>query len=204
MKYGLVAMAMPIIFDRSVRRYLGADGVVVDRKIRKAFRREYKSIVARTPGLAKDNWLSSTLYLGCYLISIHKAAPGIITEERFERLIRALCEEIERRQKESEEAFDEKNIIKRKTAAEQSQTSSYEMDWVSTFRRHSPDEYEFTYTKCGLCELGKREGCFHLIKYLCMSDYITFSKSGARLVREHTIANGDGYCDFHVYRKERK
>ncbi len=111
---------------------------------------------------------------------------------------------MERRQKESDEAFDEKNILRRKTAAEKSQTSAYEMDWVSTFRQHNADEYEFTYTKCGLCELGKREKCFHLIKYLCMSDYITFNKSGARLVRDHTIANGDGYCDFHVYRKERK
>ncbi len=204
MKYGLAAMAMPLIFDRSVCRYLSMDGVAIDKKMRKDFRQEYKAIVARTPGLAKDNWLSSTLYLGCYLISFHKAAPDIITEERFERLIRALCEEIERRQKESDEAFDEKNIAKRKAAAEKSQTSAYEMDWVSTFKQYSADEYEFTYTRCGLCELGKREGCFHLIKYLCMSDYITFNKSGARLVRDHTIANGDGYCDFHVYRKEKK
>ena len=204
MKYGLIARAMPLIFDRSVCKYLSEDGVTVDKKMRKSFRQEYKAIVSRTPGLARDNWLSSTLYLGCYLISIHKAAPEIITEERFERLIRALCEEMERRQKESDEAFDEKNIVKRKMAAEKSQSSAYEMDWVSTFKQHNADEYEFTYTKCDLCELGKREECFHLIKYLCMSDYVTFNKSGARLVRDHTIANGDGYCDFHVYRKEMK
>ena len=89
-----------------------------------------------------------------------------------------------------------------KYAAIKSQSSEYEMDWKSTFRRVSPDNYEFTYTKCGLCELGRRENCFHLIKYLCMTDYVSFDLGGARLVRNHTLANGDECCDFHVFRKE--
>jgi len=108
-----------------------------------------------------------------------------------------------RRQKEDESAFSEKNIRTREEAARKSQTSSYEMDWKSTFMRIDKDNYEFTYTKCGLCELGRREDCFHLIKYLCMTDFISFDKGGAKLIRNHTLASGDDYCDFHVSRKEK-
>ncbi len=37
-----------------------------------------------------------------------------------------------------------------------------------------------------------------------MTDFISFDKGGAKLVRNHTLANGDEYCDFHVSRKENK
>ena len=106
-----------------------------------------------------------------------------------------------RRGKEDDSMFSDKNISEREDAARRSQSSEYELDWVSTFKRVDADCYEFTYSKCGLCELGRREGCFHLIKYLCLTDFISFDLGGARLVREHTIASGDDFCDFHVYRK---
>ena len=68
-----------------------------------------------------------------------------------------------RREKETDSAFSEKNIKSREEAAKRSQTSVCEMDWKSTFRRIDKDNYEFTYSKCGLCELGKREGYSDLL-----------------------------------------
>jgi type I restriction enzyme S subunit len=77
------------------------------------------------------------------------------------------------------------------------------MDWKSTFVL-APDKksFDLTYTKCGLCELGKREECFHLIKYMCKTDFVTFEYMGAKLTRNHTLANGDSLCDFHVTKTE--
>ena len=201
MKYGFMAMVMPMVFDKTIYSYLNKSSIDIGKEFKQRIRQEYKSIVKKTPGLAKGNSLLSTLYIGCYLISFHKAWPDVVNEQVFSGMIETICNEMIKRQKEDESAFSEKTIRTREIAAEKSQTSDYEMDWVSTFER-TDNGYEFTYTKCGLCELGRREGCFQLIKYLCKTDYISFDKSGAKLVREHTIANGDGFCDFHVSRKE--
>jgi type I restriction enzyme S subunit len=201
MRYGFMGMAMPLIMDKAVYAFLRDYGIDVTPAFKKKIRKEYKEIVARTPALGNGNSLTKILYIGCYMISFHKAFPDVIDEKCFEGLVRYLCDEMLRRQKEDESAFSEKNIRTREEAARKSQTSSYEMDWKSTFRRIDKDNYEFTYTKCGLCELGRREDCFQLIKYLCMTDFISFDKGGAKLVRNHTLANGDDYCDFHVSRK---
>jgi len=203
MNYGLMARMMPLIMDKTVYGSIKAEGITITKDLKRSFRKEYRAIVERTPGLAKDNELLSTLVVGCYLISFHKAAPEIITEKVFEKISLSLCNEMKHRGKENDSAFSKKTIKMRKESALRSQKSEYEMDWVYTFRQNSKDNYEFTYTKCGLCELGKREGCLYLIKYLCMTDYISYDKGGARLVREHTIAAGDGYCDFNVFRKDR-
>ncbi|MCR5237429.1 MAG: L-2-amino-thiazoline-4-carboxylic acid hydrolase [Lachnospiraceae bacterium] len=203
MKYGFMAMAMPLVLDKTVYIFLQDYGIEVTSLLKKKIRKEYREIVERTPALDKGNSLTSTLYIGCYLVAFHKAAPDVIDEKCFEGLIECLCDEMMHREKENDSAFSEKNIKSREEAAKRSQTSVCEMDWKSTFRRIDKDNYEFTYSKCGLCELGKREGCFYLIKYLCMTDYISFDKGGAKLIRNHTLANGDEYCDFHVSRKEK-
>ncbi len=204
MQYNLMAKLMPLIMNKIIFEYLKSDGVTVDSGFKKNCKSEYKKVVARTPTLAKDNSLLPTLYIGCYLISFYKAFPDIITEQRFEGMINALCNsKMLREGHKNQSAFDEKNLKTRKTAAEQSQNSNYEMDWKSTFVL-APDKKSFylTYTKCGLCELGKREGCFHLIKYMCKTDFVTYEYMGANLERYHTLANGDNLCDFHVTKME--
>ncbi len=202
MKYGFIGAVMPLILDKVTYKYLTSDSVDVTKEFKRQVKAEYKAMVKRTPGLAKDNSLAKNLYIGCYLLAFPKAHPSIVTEERFEGMIKAMCDEMVKRGKEDDSAISEKSKKEREEAAIKSQTSSYEMDWVSTFKRgEDGTSYEFTYTKCGLCELGRREGCFHLIKYLCKTDYISFDMGGAKLVREHTIANGDEFCDFHVYKK---
>ena len=205
MKYGIIGALMPLIMDRVTYKYLENSGIRITPEFKKTVKKEYKAMVARTPGLAKGNSLEKTLYIGCYLLAFHKAYPDIVTESCFEGLMKALCDEMVKRGKEDDSAISEKSIREKEKLAKQSQTSKYEMDWISTFKRgEDGNSYEFTYTKCGLCELGRREGCFHLIKYLCKTDYISYDLGGARLVRDHTIANGDGYCDFKVYRKDKR
>lgn len=204
MKYNLMAKLMPLIMNKSIFDYLKGDDVSVDSCFKKKCKSEYKNIVARTPALAKDNSLLPTLYIGCYLISFYKAFPELITEQRFEGMINALCNsKILREGHKNQSVFDEKSLTTKADTAMKSQISNYEMDWKSTFVL-APDKknFDLTYTKCGLCELGKREGCFHLIKYMCQTDFVTYEYMGAKLERSHTLANGDSLCDFHVTKKE--
>ncbi len=204
MKYNLMAKLMLLIMDKSIFEYLKSEGVAIDYGFKKNCKTAYKEIVNRTPTLAKDNSLLPTLYIGCYLISFYKAFPDIITEQRFEGMINALCNsKILREGHKNQSVFDEKSLTTKADTAMKSQISNYEMDWKSTFVL-APDKksFDLTYTKCGLCELGKREGCFHLIKYMCQTDFVTYEYMGAKLERPHTLANGDSLCDFHVTKKE--
>ena len=105
-----MGMAMPLIMDKAVYAFLRDYGIEVTAELKKRIRKEYKEIVARTPALGKGNSLTKILYIGCYLISFYKAAPDVIDEKCFEELVRHLCDEMTRREKEDESAFSEKNI----------------------------------------------------------------------------------------------
>ena len=129
MKYGFMAMVMPMVFDKTIYSYLNKSSIDIGKEFKQRIRQEYKSIVKKTPGLAKGNSLLSTLYIGCYLISFHKAWPDVVNEQVFSGMIETICNEMIKRQKEDESAFSEKTIRTREIAAEKSQTSDYEMDW---------------------------------------------------------------------------
>ena len=94
-------------------------------------------------------------------------------------------------------------LIKKEKDALLSQDANFEMGWKFTLQRNE-DSYDLTYMKCGLCQLGKRENCFHLIRYLCEADFITYDLMRADLRRTQTLANGGSCCDFHVSKKEKK
>lgn len=56
--------------------------------------------------------------------------------------------------------------------------------------------YEARFTKCGICILMQELGLFDLVPAMCRLDYTMSEAGGAsRFVREHTIAEGDSYCD---------
>ena len=62
--------------------------------------------------------------------------------------------------------------------------------------------YEARFTKCGICELMRREGLYDMTPALCHLDY-TMTEAGetADFVRQYTLASGGPYCDC-GYRKK--
>ncbi len=201
MKYDLTARLFPLIFDKYAYGILKEKGLKLSKK---AVHKEYRSMIKRTPELQKDSLFTGNLLMGCYVLSFYKAYPDLIDEKIFHDLVIALClSKPMVNGHRNEDAFDEKTLKLKETDALRSQDSDLEMDWRYTFHREK-DHYDQIYTKCGLCQLGKREDCFHLIRYLCESDLITYDLMKADLQRTMTIANGDECCDFHVSRKDRK
>ncbi len=160
-------------------------------------------MVKRTPTLPKGNPFIGNILIGCYVLSFYKAAPDLINEDIFHELVIALCysKPMVNGHK-NENAFDEKMLKQKEQDPLLSQSSIHEMDWRYSIDCKDRNTYDITYTRCGLCQLGKRENCFHLIKYLCEADYITYSLMGAELKRAHTLANGDECCDFRISRKK--
>ena len=61
------------------------------------------------------------------------------------------------------------------------------------------EESSFYYfTRCPICEFCEREGIAELMPALCATDEVMFRLQHGKLFREHTIANGDGVCDYWV------
>lgn len=201
MKYDLTARLFPLLFDQYAYPPLKKRGLPV---IKKKIHQTYRKMVERTPGLSKDSQFTGNLLMGCYVLSFYKAYPSLISEEIFHELVLALCNSRPMvAGHKNADAFDEKMLSQKEKDALYSQNSSYEMDWRFTLQRDR-NSYDLIYSKCGLCELGRRENCFHLIRYLCEADFITYDLMGADLHRTDTLASGGECCDFHVSRKKEK
>lgn len=201
MRFDLTARLFPLIFDKYAYSLFERKGFSLSRK---KVHIEYKAMIIRTPALPKNNPFIGNVLMGCYALSFCKAYPDIIDEELFRELVLALCNSkpmINGHKK--EDAFDEKMLLQKEEGASLSQNSDYEMDWRYRFQREK-DCYDLIYTRCGLCQLGRRENCFHLIRYLCEADFITYDLMGADLKRTQTLASGGTCCDFHVSRKDKK
>ena len=77
--------------------------------------------------------------------------------------------------------------------------ADYPVNWVVSFdeSKHSEGSYYY-FTRCPICEFCEREGIGELMPALCATDEVMFRLQHGRLHREHTIANGDGVCDYWV------
>ncbi len=75
----------------------------------------------------------------------------------------------------------------------------YPVNWNVHFddSLHKDGSY-YAFTRCPICEFCQREGISELMPALCSTDKVMFRLQHGKLYREHTIANGDGICDYWV------
>lgn len=62
----------------------------------------------------------------------------------------------------------------------------------------STEEYPLRYDtiQCPLALFAKEHGYMEYMPYICNLDYVMFACANVPFYREHTCADGDGYCDF--------
>lgn len=198
MKYGIFGVAIPPLVEKTAFTYLDENTPGISRK---AVKKEYKDIISRQPevGGMKNNLIGG-LYIAAYLMAIYKVAPDKVNDEVFDGLVKHICaSDIFRKMNEKKEFFTEKNISTRNRLQSDPEFNSYSENWKYTFRYDmSVPECYITYTKCAICEMARRENCFHLMKYLCTTDFAQQELMGNTLIRTKTIGNGDEICDFHI------
>lgn len=75
----------------------------------------------------------------------------------------------------------------------------FPVNWNVRFdeSRHSDGSFYY-FIRCPICEFCQREGIAELMPALCATDEVMFRLQHGRLLREHTIAGGDGICDYWV------
>lgn len=204
MKYGLHARIMFIILKLRIHKFLkstlGKERAV---KIIKRSGREYRAMIQRTPDIGgEENMNYDAMIVGAALFSVYKASEGAVTEDVFDKMVDNLLHwNLLLKAYDKNDEFSKEILMKRKEDALRSQKDKYKADWKYTFEVINKDEHTFTYSRCGICELAKRENCFNLVKYICKMDFVTYGCMGAELTRTKTIADGDSICDFHLKRK---
>lgn len=77
--------------------------------------------------------------------------------------------------------------------------SRYPNNWVVEFdeTRHRDGSFNY-FTQCPICSFCQREGISEIMPPLCETDKLMFEMQHGVLHREHTIAGGDGICDYWV------
>lgn len=73
----------------------------------------------------------------------------------------------------------------------------YPVNWMVKFdeSRHKDGSFYF-FTRCPICEFCRREGVMEIMPQLCATDEIMFKLQHGVLHRAHTLAAGDGECDY--------
>ncbi len=77
--------------------------------------------------------------------------------------------------------------------------SKYPVNWVVSFDEglHKDGSY-YKFTSCPICEFCKKEGIEELMPSLCATDEVMFALQHGVLHREHTLARGEGECDYWI------
>lgn len=198
MKYGLMGAAVPLLVKKPAYAWLERKVPGIKPQIVKA---EYKRIIKAQPdvGGMKNNLIMG-LYLAAYFMAVYKTASGRMSDEMFGEFIDAICaSEIFVKMNEGRNFFTEKNILTRNRLQNDPIFTDIPENWQYTFSYDMEvPECTITYTRCAICEMARREGCFHLMPHLCKTDYAQQKLMGNTLIRSKTIGNGDDICDFHI------
>lgn len=171
------------------------------KKYKKHLKKTYKALLRRTETIEKSPEMNSALYMAMVLFSAHKANPEIVNEKMFETItIQISKAPFLQKSLLKRNPFSEKEQAIKKQEAEDSQKFDFKYGWKFTHELKG-NEFFTTYTKCGICDLAKKEGCMPLVTYICRLDFITYDLMGTKLIRTKTIGDGDDICDFHVVLK---
>jgi len=203
MKYGLMGSVFPMLLGKIIYEYTAKAVPEIDiREFKKKHLKEYKAIVERTSsvGSPKENFLSPSVYLVCYVLAYYKAGKDKITMDIFDGMVDAVATSKTMKSFYSgKDCFSQKEIDKYVKGSARSKERKYPGDWVYDFSYDlSVPEYFITYHECALCKIAKQEDLFFLMPHLCPIDYPTIEYKGGKLIRHKTLGNGDDCCDFHV------
>lgn len=202
LKYGMLAKGIEkVCFKPALAALKRKVPTISAAAYKRRAKAEYKAMLQRTPDIGGTS-LEFNLYIAAFVFSLYKADPEHITPEVMEEMIAAVFESpfiVNAHKNKKCTLFDTRVQNKKLAEARASQTSVYELDWKFEYVA-GQDEFFNTYTECGICKLGAREGCEQFVPCLCNMDARSYALEGGVLHRTKTLAAGDDCCDFHVTR----
>ncbi|MBR1407980.1 MAG: L-2-amino-thiazoline-4-carboxylic acid hydrolase [Clostridia bacterium] len=165
---------------------------------------EYRRLLARADDLGPGNPMAMNAYFAfvfaaAWLGSGKKITPDgmaqVMTDVLESRLLRTVfgLTDLNRTPKKWERSMRRYEAWYTKNGA------AYPVNWVVQFDedKHRDGSY-YCFTRCPICEFCRREGIDELMPALCSTDEVMFRLQHGRLFREHTLARGEGMCDYWI------
>ena len=196
MKFNMTFRMIGMVFGGIVKKNIH------DPKVRKSIKKEDRAVVDRAADIGPKNTLLGAYAMMAYFIAMNRFG-GLSPEENCRMVEKGLAESklYKLAMGDAEHYFSPKKMEQRRKWSRETHEKKYENDWVVDVLEKTPDyEFGFDYLECGVCKLGRDEGCPELAKYLCRLDYMTTDMMGVRLKRTMTLAEGKPRCDFRFSR----
>ena len=196
MKYNMTFRMIGLVFGGIVKKK------VTDPAVRRNIKKEYRAIVDRAEDIGDGNTLLGAYAMMAYFIAMNRF-DGMSPEENCDLLEKGLARSklYKMTMGNADSYFSEKKMAFRRKWSRETHEKKYKNDWVVDVLEKTPDyEFGFDYLECGVCKLGRDEGCPELAKYLCRLDYMTTEIMGVHLERTTTLAEGGPKCDFRFSR----
>lgn len=79
--------------------------------------------------------------------------------------------------------------------------NNWQIDFINTF----PDEHfdiGLNIMSCPIIKLCRELDVERYVSYFCKNDYATYAALGITLTRNHTLAEGNEYCDFRLSKNQ--
>ena len=206
MKYTSCEALLWRVMIAPMERVAARCGGALDRRSwRRDTGRIYREIIARTPdvGSMRENPLRMSLSGGALWIAGWKAARGRMNAQAFADMVTACMRtKVMKLAFSAKSPFTEKAQRKRVESARRANAIDSPMNWnTEVIPGRDAEEITILYHRCGLCALGRREGCAQLLPHMCQCDFISVDYMGGRLYRTQTLAEGGSCCDFYICKK---
>lgn len=166
----------------------------------------YKGFVEEVPDIGgKKNPMSVNLYMGLAVFALYEAVDKKITPEELKTLIN---EYVPKRIPVVSSIFDfnksgTKKLMQGKYDKykplfdEKFNNGEWGNNWRIELNPHNRNKgVAFDLVGCPIADFAKEHGYLHLMPSVCSLDYLTASLMHAKLLREHTVAEGFESCDY--------
>jgi hypothetical protein len=208
MKYTITCRVLNAVFGSIMkkeltRRYSREYAKAVARKAK----REYKAIVRRAPDIGDDNPLIFILLTSIAFVAWYSVVRGTLSVTEMEAVVLTAAESssiIKSYAKRSDQTTVKYRISLAKAAAWTKQNAErYPQSWVITVEDAPAGCTAYSFSRCALWELCKREKCPEFAPVLCKIDYVMAKFGKTDLTRKSTLADGADKCDFLFTQKEK-
>lgn len=167
----------------------------------------YRRLLAAAPDFGEDNPMLPTFYQSMVFVALWQGAGGQLSVEDL-RLVTedvltmkplalvGLVRNANRSEKALSGVLDDMHANEAWAAENE---GSYEAAWRISFALHEHEQgITYDFTRCPIAEFCKAQGIEEVTPVMCDIDNLTTRLIHARLIRNHTLAEGAPSCDYWI------
>lgn len=165
---------------------------------------EYINLLSKADDIGENNPMATNLYFALLFLSFHTANQNIFSEDMLIEMIRFVLTDSFLLKIMKFDFNKEKDMAKMKKKMDiaykwsEENKDKHPEAWQFVFDNSHEDGIYYYFTKCPIAKFFKDNNLSHLTHIFCEIDYLNLEIRGGKLIRNHTIADGEEICDFWI------